>query len=371
MDPNEALRRSIEALALEMREDRRARASASRTTPTPSTPSASASASSTAPTPMIPPGSSGTAVALDAEKIGKEVSENLQKVFATLAEKISEFTDSMRDNFGGIIERVLDFRNKLDEARSSMVKLTGAVGDSEKIYSKFAGSVRGLGISYGEAAAIQGEITKSIPRLLDLTEDQIQSTLKQAAALNRVGVATGDYVSSINTLNLSYGKSNIEARKTIAEIDKFSKALKVPPSVIQRDFATALPKLSQFGNRAIEIFKEGSIMATKFGIKMEDILGLADKFDTFESAAEAAGQLNVVFRQNLFDTQELLFADPIEKAKKFTSAMQMLKEQTGQSFEDMDQFAQKDVAKIYGLDLNTLKALSKMTTSEFEKQKQI
>jgi hypothetical protein len=354
MTPEEQLRRAIEELTRALREETRTRASRPTSGPT-----------TTTSAPTLPAGTSGTGVDFDANKVGegvKKAAKEIGETFQSLSAAFDQFTSNLQNSFGNLISDVVNFRSELDRARVELVKQTGGMKEAISVYSEFSGYARGLGISFEDSARMMGELTQGIPGFLELTKQQSVEIAKEAALLSRLGVSAQDTAAVFTTLTKSFGQTTAEAKKTERSLVSFANALKQPPSIILKDFVQAIPKLGIFGSKAIDTFKNVEGVAKKLGVSIDEMLGQIDKFDTFESAADAAGKLNIVLGQNLFDTQELLFtADkPIERMEIFRSALEKIRNTTGETFETMDFAKKKDIIASSGLTVDTLNKLDKM-----------
>jgi hypothetical protein len=303
-------------------------------------------------------GTSGFNFEFDADKIGKDFG----KLFNTISTGLKGAIEQAQGAFGSIVGQVTTLYEKIDNGRAEFLKQTGDFEKALPLYYKFAGAVRGLGVEYGDAARELAGLVNTYPGFIDLSEKEQLSLAKQSAALKRLGI---DFTSTYPILKTVLGLTAEQSTKTATEIMSFAKALGVPPKIVTDDFTKAIPKLGLFGDKAVDVFKNSEAISKKFGISLDSILGMVDRFDTFESAADAAGNLNAVFRENLFDTQELLLAtDPADKIKLFASRFEQYKNTTGKSFDDFDVFTKKAIAKQSGVDINTLSQISKMTGAQ-------
>ncbi len=301
----------------------------------------------------------------DADKIGKDFEKTFSNVLELVQSKMVEISES----FSSLSDVLLGFYKELDLARVQFIKLTGDIDGSADVYKRLSGRLRGLGLDYGQVSTTLADLTNQIPNFLTLSKKEQEAISVQSAALQRLGVDTNSYNKSLTFLNRVIGQSPLQSKKTIDSFYAFGKAVGIAPSIIMKDFASSQSVLSKFGVQAPNIFKDVSFYAKRLGIDVDTLIKGIDKFDTFESAAESAGSLNIILRENLFDTQELLFADPAEKVKIFVDRFQKLKNLTGQNFDQFDRFKKAQIAKASGFDVETLSKLSRMTLSELEKQK--
>jgi len=357
----ELLQKAIEELTREMRDFRRSASSRSSSTST--------SAPRPAPRPEaeetpsnLKGDDSGFEINFDADKIGKD----FQELFQNLGQQFETFKQNMENTFGSIITEVQQLTVAMQDARVELFKQAGAFKELQQSYSQFAPYARSIGLSYKEAAAVVSTLAQKVSGFIDLTVEEQTVIEKQTGALERLGVSAVESAASIDALTKSFGQSIPQAARTTQELFNYAKALKVSPNIIMKDFSAAAPRLAQFGSKAIDVFKNSEIFVRKFGISLDSILGQIDKFDTFESAAEAAGQLNIALGKNFFDTQELLFTtgDPSKRIEMISQKLKDIKRQTGQSFDDMNVFLRKDLAKTLGLQADEIRRLQNLSETE-------
>ena len=70
----------------------------------------------------------------------------------------------------------------------------------------------------------------------------------------------------------------------------------------------ALPQLASYGSDAVDMFFDLERQAQRTGLAVGDLISIAGNYRTFDSAAEAAGNLNAVLGTQLFSTMGLLEA---------------------------------------------------------------
>lgn len=101
------------------------------------------------------------------------------------------------------------------------------------------------------------------------------------------------------------------------------------------------PTLAKFGSDGQKTFKDLARIQKQTGFEMEKILQITNRFDTFEGAAQQAGQLNAALGGNFVNAMDLMMAtDPAERFDMIRQAL----EQTGLSFDEMSYY-QKNSTK--------------------------
>lgn len=101
--------------------------------------------------------------------------------------------------------------------------------------------------------------------------------------------------------------------------------------VISRDVGKMIGNVTKFGNMTVKQMTESAIYTRKLGLEMDKIVGIVDKFDNFETAAESASQLSQAFGLNLDAFKLMEEQDPAKRIDMIRKAMQ----QAGRSTENM------------------------------------
>ena len=188
----------------------------------------------------------------------------------------------------------------------------------------------------------------------DLSNEQRHALTEQALQMERIGVSADTFASSIDSLGKTFGSTPAEINKTTEEMAKFGQALGVGPNKMLEDFNKQLPLLARYGKEeGAEIFRELATTAKQAGVEMEELVGIAKTFDTFEGAAEAAGKLNFVLGGPLLNSVQLLNANETERIQILKDSMM----QSGKSFAQMDRFEKDLIAKTLGTSVDVTQKL--------------
>ena len=107
-----------------------------------------------------------------------------------------------------------------------------------------------------------------------------------------------------NVMHLTGKESSQFTKEIAATADTLNMSL----SAVMKQFAGMEDKLAQFGPNAADAMRELMVVSRNTNIPMNDLLGTLDKFDTFDEAATAAGQLNAVLGGEFINDMELLNA---------------------------------------------------------------
>ena len=182
------------------------------------------------------------------------------------------------------------------------------------------------------------------------------------AVMSKLGVDAQTSAGNLDILTKSMGMNVKEADKATREIAATAKALGVSQQKMAADFAAAAPALSAHGEAGVQIFRKLAAQSKATGIEMGALLGIANQFDTFEGAAQAAGKLNAVLGTQL-NSIELLTASEDERIK----ILQQSVAASGKSWESMNKFEKQTVAAAAGInDVNEAGKLFGTTAQQME-----
>ena len=299
-------------------------------------------------------------------QLTKELEQTLKNVQGVLTE-----TEGSADSFSSSMSRALDkvknLRSPLnlavkaiasianetkkavievDRVRAGFVGITADASDAMRMAERLTLSNLDLAISFDEMSKSQVQLRTQFAQFGFLSDRVRESVTLQAAQLQKLGVDAGTTASIMNTLTMSFGQSAAEAAVTQRQIIGLGQALKIPPGIIARDFAQALPHLAQFGNRAVQVFEELSVAARQAGVSVSDLTGVfGDQFNTFEGAVGAAGRLNQALRSDVFSGMELLMADTAERQRMIKEGLRL----SGMEFQNLERYEKLYIANALGI----------------------
>ena len=128
------------------------------------------------------------------------------------------------------------------------------------------------------------------------------------------------------------------------ELSQMGSSIGISSNVMIKNFQKAQGTLAVYGKGAIKVFTNLSAAAKASGVELTTLLGIAGKFDTFESAADSVGKLNAILGANMSATQVLMQTED-ERIETIIQSINM----SGESFQQMDRFKQKAIANAAGI----------------------
>ena len=256
-----------------------------------------------------------------------------------------------------LFESTMDLMYATDKSLVSFNKSTGA----HKLYANeitnLEKEMHEYNISIGDVGESYTSMTTTIMSLNKMSKANRKEVATTTAMLNELGVNTDTTANNIQFLTAVLGESGKQAAKTQRDLFVLAQAVGMPPQQMADDFKNAMPKLAAFGKQSTEVFKKMAINARAAGMSVEQMMNITEKFDKFDTAAEAVGRLNAALGGPYLSTLEMVTTtDPTERMKLMSNAIR----ETGKSFDSMEYYEAKMIASSMGLaDVNELALVMK------------
>lgn len=264
--------------------------------------------------------------------------ELLTKSFDTFDTKAKEAFGSLTG--GAWFESFTKVAMKMADTSAQLQQLTGHV-DS---LGAAMGGAGGLGINMEKAAGYVGELHNNFAGLTELAPDMMKAVSKQAMGFTRLGIAISDTGKAADIMMKGLRMSTKDMMKEQDKIAKAALALGVAPKKMASDYTKLIPKLLHWGKASTGVFLKLAANAKATGVEMSTLLDVAGKFDTFETAAEQTGKLNMLLGGPYLNTIKMIRADESERLDLLKQSIQM----TGKSVEQLGRWRVRDIAKEMG-----------------------
>ena len=271
---------------------------------------------------------------------------DLNKVFTEASSAAGGLMQSLTgEGWNFSLTSIIDHVNQMSAMTAGMNKATGAAGKLGPALKSMREHSDGLAVGYEEVTKFMQETYTSMSAFGSLAPEVQGKFAGLAAKLDKLGISTETVGKNLDTMTKSLGMTADQAIKTQMDIAKTARSLGVAPQKMAADFAAASPKLAAYGKAAFKEFRKLASQAAATGLEMEKLLGITDKFDTFEGAAEQTAQLNAIMGTQL-NSIDLLMASEGDRIKMIKEGV----EATGKSWDSMDRWEKKALAQAAGFD---------------------
>ena len=250
-----------------------------------------------------------------------------------------------------------------DAAISSFIRATGVGEGYDDVITDTFFDLRTLGVSMEEAGVAATSLYIEMAAFTTLSRDTQAELVSTVALMNEFGVSTDVSAQALDTMTKGLGMSALEAANMSERLVQMAENIGVPPARLMQELSTTAPQLAKWGDQAIEVFLELQGAAKATGISMGNLISIAEGFDTFEGAAEAAGRLNAVLGGPYLNSIELLNANEEDRIRMLIQSVEL----SGQSWESMGRFQRQAVASAAGItDMSDANRIFGQSLSEYE-----
>lgn len=181
--------------------------------------------------------------------------------------------------------------------------------------------------------------------------DEMAKTAGSFTAFEK-GLAVGENLKGMMDRATEAGTSLGEQFRLTANYSlQMGKDFGISQKVLAKDIGSMMKDVKNFGSLTQKEMSVAAVYTRKLGIEVKNLLGLIDKFDTFEDAATAAAQLNQAFGASVDAFKLMQEQDPAKRIDMLRKSMAA----AGKSTENMSRQELKLLAQTTGLDEATSK----------------
>jgi hypothetical protein len=260
--------------------------------------------------------------------------------------KVTSAISILTSGLDKVLEASIALAFEQDQSISNFRKATGASGEFDDNIIGLERSLYAAGVSAGEAGESVQSLFINVTDFTEMSEKQQEELGKTTAILNELGVSAQTSAKNIQFATKVLGLNTRQAGRLQRELFTFAQDLGVSASQIADDFAAMGPQIAALGSNGVDAFRKLEVQAKNTGLTLTEILGIVEKFDKFDSAAESVGKLNALLGGPYLNTLELVAeTDP---SKRFEIMKDRI-DAAGLSFDDMDYYQRKALASAMGL----------------------
>jgi hypothetical protein len=237
------------------------------------------------------------------EKLGeafKQTGKTLGKTFNTLNIGVSIMQKVAQSTIGLAIAN--------DSALASFNKSNGAAGHYNEELIRLEQTNRAAGISTAELGDSYSSLISGVSGFGIMAESQRMELGTLSAQYGKVGVASSDFAGILQSSTNMMGLGAAGATQMQEAAFDLAQELGRNVSEVFSELNQALPKLALYSGDVTGMFVELEEQAHATGMAVGELMDMAGAYRTFDSAAEAAGNLNAVLGTQLFSTMEMLEA---------------------------------------------------------------
>lgn len=283
------------------------------------------------------------------------------------------------------IQTAITQMQAIDELNVAYVRLTGQTQDHQMAVSR---GQKGLKthteqvMSVQRANALLGATYKSVSEDLgnlftgsrafglitakNTKENQklVGTLATLAGQMTALGFDTKAYAQGLDVLDKLYKRDLAKSSKVmVVNLKKIADATGQGAGVVQSQWIGAMDVLGAYDYEdQWKVFNKLSAQAASTGLEMGKLTSAVAKFDTFEGAANAVGDLNAMLGGPYLNTLDLINADEGERV----AMLQDMMTQGDMTWASMSRFQKKAVAQALGMGVQDAGKMLQGTREEME-----
>jgi len=296
-----------------------------------------------------------------AVKNSEQFTDVLGQLAKTSKETLSGFNIGVA-TLRKLTEGSVHLTKEIDVATSAFAKATGTGNQYKGMLKASEFQNRRLGVTMGEQTAALQTMIGGFSEFLLISDDMQELLLQETTQFEQFGVATATTTKFLQNVTRTTKQSIPQARRLQKTIMGVANAFGDDLNKVLEETSDVIPQLAIYGLQRLESVLKDVYAASKLtGMGMSDIVAFGTQFDTFESAAQAAGSLNAVLGQMggrpLIDTMEILRTieegGPAAAMELFRSSI----EQSVGSFENLGYWQQNAIADAMGMSVEQVRMM--------------
>ena len=287
-------------------------------------------------------------------------SEKLQK---KLGNSIKQ-TFSAGNILGRIVENTIALAFAVDKAAAAFASATGTGREFEfQIGILNKSSINSM-VAFDKAQASLLSVNQELIGGAQMSKDMQREIAEQTMGFSRFGIEAATVTKIMNDMQTSMGMTAEQSIEATKSLSLSATQLGIGPKKMAEGFLKASSVLAVHGNKSISIFKGLAVAAKNAGTSVDSLISIASKFDTFSSAADAAGKLNAILGSTMSATEMLMMTED----ERIETLIKTVNSQ-GRAFKDMDRFEQKAIAQAAGInDMAEANRIFGMSLSSYKQQ---
>ena len=236
-------------------------------------------------------------------------------------------------------------------------EMNKATGQQNLFGGELTSNTLGLartGQSAEQTAASMTDLTLNMTAFTAQTTENQKQLVRTAGTLEALGVAATTTTKNFHFMTTALAMSADEADEAARKLFTAAQALNVGPGEMADEFAQSADKFAAFGKEAIDTFIDLKEISKKTGIELNGLLGIVEKFDTFDGAADTVGKLNAMLGGPFLNTIDMVsVTDPAERMLMLRDAVS----DAGLAYEDMTYYQKKAIADSMQMEVSDVGAL--------------
>ncbi len=260
-----------------------------------------------------------------------------------------------------LMQKSIDLAFELDNAGKKFQQSTGFIKDFSGEITQVFANTRMAGVSIDEASKSLGDLSSGLSVFNPNAEAMNERLATSISLMEKIGIASSEAVKNMEVFTRSLGMTADMANHQVLQLATMGERIGIETKKMMSDLSATLPNLVQFGSKTNQIFTDLAAQSKASGLEMSKLVSIAERFETFDDAADNTAKLNAMLGTNL-SAMEMLTANYDDKLHILRKSLQSAVTDLSQ----MDRFTQKFVKEALGVgSVAEAQALLNMSNSEY------
>ncbi len=260
---------------------------------------------------------------------------------------------------GSLFAKAVETFGAIDQLNEELYTDTGIENLGFKV-SEFSQDMKLLENASVEMADTMRAMQTEFQGFYDLSDESQGNIAKTSALMVKMGIDARTTAQSTGFLVTSLGMTGAQAEETNREMVTLAHSLSLPPSQVMESFNAASKSLSKYGDGMTIEFKRMQAASKTLNMDVGSLIDTMAGMDTFEGAANMAGDLNAMLGGPYLNSIELLGQSESERLVTLSKTL----DAQGMSFDQMSKFQKMGIAKTLGMDVDELGKLMNKAPEE-------
>jgi len=262
-----------------------------------------------------------------------------------------------------MIAASLELAAATDKASAAFAANTGAGRIMTEQIADVGGQFRNIGLDAEKAGKAAQDLYNNFTGFMTVGKEAQKELMTTVASLGKLGIDGATASKTLTLFNKNMGMSLKQSQKLTKQLAMMGTGIGISSSKMVKGFAESAKSLAVYGKDAVKVFADLAAQAKAANVETSTLLGVAEKFDTFEGAASAAGKLNSILGSQMSATDMLTMSEN-ERIETLIRSVQA----QGVAFKDLDKYSQKAIGAAAGInDMAEAQRVFGMSVSDYRK----
>lgn len=252
------------------------------------------------------------------------------------------------------VEAIIYFVLKFDALGASIAKTTGHGREFAEQTINLASNTRGATATIETMTPAVVSLGNQLKNVNGISYETAASFAAVAVSAERMGVSVEETGLFMKDAMVGGGMSAEEAEQAFSNLNKAAELMGRNFSELSGEFMSSRATFAAYGQNMQKVFLRTSSVARQMGVELGTVLGMSDKFKTFEDSAGFVAEFNHMVGASL-DPLEMMRLRAEEGPEAVAMALKDSIGMAGKSFDELSFAMREGIADSLGIPMNELR----------------